>query len=315
MRVTSFGIDTQYIQNLNNIMQSFQTYENELSTGKKLNQPSDNPVAASADIQTQAMESQVKQWISNTKSAYSGMQTTDAAMSNLETTLGNVRTQLVQAVNGTNDQTDLTSIQSNIKQELQAVQQIANTNNGQQYIFAGTQGETQPVPGTGSSAQWAFSASPADQTITIGAGVKVQTNVNGQDMFASVPTGSVASPSGSTAALFSNSSGTTGLLQQIVNDLNSPANIANLKTDLTNLDANINNVITKRSGLGGRMNLVSSTQTQLEQTSTSLQTQQGNLENANIAKVSVQFTTEQAVYQAALNAGQNIILPTLAEKL
>lgn len=310
MRVTTFGANAQYLSNLDAIMQKYQTLEAELSTGRQLNQPSDNPVAMSQDIQVQSALSLVTQWNNNAGSALSSMQTADGTLSQLQSALGTIRTQLVQAMNGTNTPSDLQNIGATVFQEVNNVAQLANTNDGSTYIFAGTNGLSVPLSVTSSAATHTISAyswSGSGNTNTeVGHGVSVQTNVDGKAVFNTVPSGGA--------------SDLMTTLENISNTMNHPpataaALNAALGSSLSDLDANLNNISAIRADLGGRMNRMQAAQTQTQTMTLNLQTQQGQAQDANVAQVVSQITTQQTVYQAALSAGKNLILPTLADIL
>ncbi|WP_029421623.1 flagellar hook-associated protein FlgL [Alicyclobacillus macrosporangiidus] len=307
MRVTTFGMNAQYLSDLDQIVSKYQDLSQQLSTGRKLNQPSDDPVAMAADIQTQTVQAQVSQWSSNAGAALSQMQTADAALSTLENILGQVRTEVVQALNGTNTAQDLNQICAVVQQQTAAVANVANTSDGGQYIFAGTNG-TQ-APWDTSSATWKGNSN--QRTVVIGGSVTVAVNVDGESLFATAPSGA---SKGLLATGGAGAPPNSGVLQQIQADL-ANGDMNGLRTDLSDLDANINQVIAMRSDLGGRMTLVQAAQTQLSQASNLLQQQKGKLEDADLAQVISQLTTQQTVYMAALATGQHLILPTLADVL
>lgn len=118
MRITSFGITAQYMNDLNNVMAKYQDLEQQLSTGRKLNQPSDDPVAFESDMQSQTSMLQVAQWQNNATESTTSMQNSDAAMNTLQGILGGIRTQVVQAVNGTNTQEEFGSILTFVSQQI-----------------------------------------------------------------------------------------------------------------------------------------------------------------------------------------------------
>lgn len=296
MRVTTFGMDSQYMLDLNNVMTRIQGLEQQLSTGRKLNQPSDDPVGFSSDIQTQTMLTQVTQWQGNAQSALSSMQTADSSMGTLQNVLGQIRTQLVQANNGTNTPSDIQQIAAIVSQMASSVEQVANTSDGEKYVFAGVNGTVKPM-NLGTST---WSGSSTQPTTTIGDGVTIAVGADGNALFNSVPTGAASTM--------------MTALNNIVNDLNT-VNRPNLQQDLAELDVHVDQVSAARADLGGRMNRVESSQTQLGQMIDTLKTQKGNVEDANIADVASQLAMQQTTYQAALDTGQRLILPTLADVL
>jgi flagellar hook-associated protein 3 FlgL len=307
MRVTTFGANAQYLNNLNSVMDTYQHLQQELATGRALNQPSDNPVALSQDILLQTSQTLVGEWQANATAALSQMETADSTMGQLQTLLGEIRTRLIGAMNGTNTSQDIQNIGADVFQIISNIVQLANTNDGESYIFAGTSGKSQPLTMTTDPANphliqnfsWTGSGS---RSVAIGDKVLLDINVDGNVLFNSPTSGGQPSM--------------LQTLQNINNDLNSnPPKTANLEQDLADLDAVIDNVSAIRADLGGRMHRAQAAQTQLAAMSKDLQTQQGQVEDANIAQVITQLTTQQTIYQAALVSGRNLILPTLADVL
>lgn len=308
MRIATFAMNAQYMTDLDNIMGKYQGLETQLSTGRKLNQPSDNPVGIETDMQSQTELTQVSEWTSNATIALSNMKTTDDAMANLQDVLGSVRTNLIQAESGTNTQSEINDILKNVQQQVEAIAQIGNTSDGQQYIFAGANGSTKPIAVNTSTGQLSWNGGTiADKQLTIGSNVTIETGSNGQQLFNQATNGMISN------------------LNSILNDLNTAASastaaqmqtsLQSVQTDLSNLDTNIDNVSSMRADLGGRMSRVTSAQTQLSQMDTSIKEVKSSVEDANVAQVMTQLTTQQTVYQAALLAGQHMILPTLADIL
>ncbi|KPV44363.1 flagellin [Alicyclobacillus ferrooxydans] len=298
MRVTTFGMTANYLNDLTNIMQKLQNTEQEASTGNRINQPSDDPVGYSADVATQSMIKNTQQWINNAKFATSSMQVASDAIGSLQSMLGKIRTQLVTATNGTNTPQDLQQMATVVKQYIGSVQSIANTSNGEQYIFAGTNGNSAPLSGDVTSG-FLWGGNNKSQNTNIGNGTKLQVNTD-------------------VSAVFNgNSSASQNLMKNLTNiyqDL-SAGNQSNLQTDLGNLDSNISNVTAVQSDLGGRMDRAQAANSQLSSMLLTLQNQQSQLQDANMADVITSLTREQTVYTAALNVGAKMILPTLASVL
>ena len=130
---------------------------------------------------------------------------------------------------------------------------------------------------------------------------------------AGVLTPASAPPSAqTTTAVFSSSLvSVLGYLQQ---DL-STGNAAAVEADLGELQAQVGNLSSVRATLGANMNRVEAAISQLRSTGTTLQTEQGSVENVDMAQVVAQLTAEQTAYQAAIAAGAQMKLPTLASYL
>ena len=128
-----------------------QTLIQELSTGKTVNSPSDNPAAAAEDVQNQAAQSQVDQYVQNTTNLEGMFQTAGSALSSVVSALSQAISVGTEGSSGT-----LTSAQQQaLAQQIQGIQsqivQLANTSYEGSYLFGGT--ATQSAPFTLDSTQ------------------------------------------------------------------------------------------------------------------------------------------------------------------
>ncbi|QSO50360.1 flagellar hook-associated protein FlgL [Alicyclobacillus curvatus] len=106
--------------------------------------------------------------------------------------------------------------------------------------------------------------------------------------------------------------GLANTLQSILNDIGNPSG---LQQDLGNLSANISQMIQINTEVGARQNQMQTMQTQTNQFITNLKNQQGTLQNANMAQVLTQYNSDMTTFQAALQMGAKVLLPTLAQYL
>jgi flagellar hook-associated protein 3 FlgL len=74
-------------------------------------------------------------------------------------------------------------------------------------------------------------------------------------------------------------------------------------------------VVNARSVVGALSNRLDTALSRLQQLQDASSAQLSNVEDADMAKTLVDFSTQQAVYQSALRAGANIIQPSLMDFL
>ena len=115
-----------------------QTAMEQLSTGKRVNRPSDDPAASATEVQNQAQEDRIHQYLQSVSSLRSQFQTADSTLSSMVTSLNwscNSRRRSRQ-------QLTLPQNWQSIGQEalgvLDQLVQLANTTFHGSYIFAGT---------------------------------------------------------------------------------------------------------------------------------------------------------------------------------
>ena len=118
------------------------TYIQQLSTGKQINGPADNPAGYSIAQRFQTQINGLNQAVSNGNQGVSLVQTATSALQSQTTLLQQIRTIAVQSANASNTSADRSALQSVVSQLLAQVQTIATQTqfNGQNLLdgsFAG----------------------------------------------------------------------------------------------------------------------------------------------------------------------------------
>ena len=129
---------------LNGTSSSLSTYIQQLSTGKQINGPADNPAGYAISQRFQTQINGLNQAVSNGNQAVSLVQTATGALQNETNLLQQIRTIAVQSANGSNTAQDRASLQGVVSQLLAQVQTIATQTqfNGQNLLdgtFSGQQ--------------------------------------------------------------------------------------------------------------------------------------------------------------------------------
>lgn len=323
MRITPWMEQQQFLYNLENINTAMQNVQEELSTGKVLNLPQDDPVAVSQDMDLSAEVSQVSASLSTISTGLSWMNATQTAIQGIISQLQQIQSDIVAALNTPNQsQGGLAGYAATVSQLIQGVYQIADQMVGNRYLFGGQADNTAPTtylktsptdtpqpippgagPSSGSRSYDPFDdsqASPPNINYQIADGVSVRVTVTAYDLFLVQP------------------SSTAPNLQDTLNNIQTDiysGNVGNLKQDLSDLQVNLNQVINLNAALGARIQRMTAAQNQLTQYQTNLTDLKGGIEGADMARVLTQFSTDQVIYEAALQMGAQILLPSLVNYL
>jgi len=274
-----------------------QTALQELSTGKRVNVPSDDPLAAAQMVGNQDQSNRVDQYLQNVDTLNGQVQTADSA-------LGSVVTQLTQAISlGVQGSTGTVSDanRQQIAQNLQGIQaqlvQLANTSEGGSYLFGGTAATAPPFTlDSASPSGVTYNGNSGTNTVQIADGLSVQTNLPGNQ-------------------LFQNASGDVfGSLQQLITALQSGSTSA-AQTATNQLRDALDSVTQQRIFYGNAANQLNSTQTFLNQEKVNLTSQENNLVGADMAKVATDLTQAQTAYSATLAAAAKILPTSLLDYL
>ena len=163
--------------------------QNELATGKSVNTPADNPVAAVQILELSNSNAQVQQYVANGQSANSRLTLQEQALSDSTTTLQSVRDLVVQANSGSNSSSDFKAIATQIQSLEQQLQGIANRQDQQgDYLFSGYSTGTQPFA-RGSSGAMSYVGDSGTRSIQLDSGTSVQLGDSGSAIYQGVSTG------------------------------------------------------------------------------------------------------------------------------
>jgi flagellar hook-associated protein 3 FlgL len=161
--------------------------ENELSTGQAVNQPSDNPSAASMILQLNQTASRQTSYSTSINSASSQLAETDSSLGNLTTLLQQAE-QIASAdvgsdVTAAQRQSDVSVVQSIYNQAMA----LANQQYNGQYLFGGATGNTQPFVEVDGNVQYVGS----DETLQnqFDQGITTSFQISGADVFGSLASG------------------------------------------------------------------------------------------------------------------------------
>jgi flagellar hook-associated protein 3 FlgL len=287
-------LNQRLLYDLHNVTSQLQTSEQQLSSGYKLNQPSDDPYGASQALKLRADLASNQQYQSNVQDANSWQNVADTALGDIGDSIQRARDLVLQGANGSNAATDRQAIVTELNQLIDSIKTDANTQYAGRFIFSGTKTNSQPYQ-LGSND--AYSGNTAMITREIGVGVQVTINQPGSTIIGD------------------DTSGLLATLRGIVTDLQSGNTNALSTTDLNALDSANDQLLNARAQVGALSDRLTTASNRLQSTEQSTTQLLSNVQDADMTQVMVNFSTQQAAYQAALRAGAQIIQPSLMDFL
>jgi len=298
-RITTLMTSQNTLANLSQAYDRLTQTQAEMSSGKKINQPSDNPYGMSLIISEQNQLGMLNAYSSNISDGQAYTEASQGAMTNIANIVQRVRELVVGAANGTNTQADLNSDAAEIKQLIDAVKQEANTQYNGQYVFAGTANVMPYQTSTGDLYQ-GNSGPAAAVTRQIGPGTSVQVNV---DLSSVLGSGS-AGPGGSDGKLIDT-------LNTVLSDLGSGNTNALGNGDLKAIDTSFSNLTHLQASMGAATNRLQLASSRIQSLQTADTQVLSNTQDADMAQVAIDYSTQQAAYTAALRAGARIVQDSL----
>src|SRR6266700_5273938 len=123
-----------------------------ISSGKRINRPSDDPFGAEAILRFRTSQASVEQFQQNAATVRDGLQSADGAMESYQQLLDRANVLLTQ---GASDSTSATARVS-IAQEIEGIRTqmitIANTKSNDRFVFGGTRQNVAPFDSAGNPA-------------------------------------------------------------------------------------------------------------------------------------------------------------------
>jgi flagellar hook-associated protein 3 FlgL len=220
IRISSQQIFNGGINRLQNLNSQINNTQEQISTGKKVNKPSDDPVAAARILKLDQEVQRIETYKRNATLATNRLELEEGALSSATDILQRVRELTVQAGNGALSNNDRASLAAELRQRLDQLADVANTKDASgEHIFSGFQGETAAF-GKNVSGSWVYQGDEGRRQLEIDDGVTVAISDHGKGIFSDVAS---AEPTFITSADPANASGaqiTTGAVedQALFND-------------------------------------------------------------------------------------------------
>jgi flagellar hook-associated protein 3 FlgL len=296
-RITPAMVTATTLNDLNASLGAMERTTNELSSGRTILEPSDNPYGASQIIDLQSQLDGLSSYEANAQDGISWENTASSAMSSIGEITQRVRELLIQGANGTYNQSDLDTMALQVEQLTQSIKQDANTQYAGQYVFSGTETTTAPYE-QGENDEYEGNAETVSRAVGPGASVTITTNIS---------------------TLLGNGEGSEDgklldTLRTIAKNMRSgttEGKEALGSTDLQKLDGNIETLTQLQATAGSATDQLQAALTRNEDLQTSITEALSNTQDTNIAAASVAYANEQAAYEAALRAGATIVQESL----
>lgn len=152
MRVSTSMVFDQGAANLNRQTAAYLKTQNQLATGRRIVNPSDDPVAAARALEVTQRRDMNAQYLDNQKAARDALRTTEISLTSLGDLLQDVRDNAMKAGNASLDDTQRRMIATDLRQQFGRLMSIANAKDANgEFLFAGfglAAGETQPYEGS-----------------------------------------------------------------------------------------------------------------------------------------------------------------------
>ena len=291
-RVTESSIHTRVLNNLQRNIAKGEKIQEQLSSGKQINRPSDSPTGTVTSMQLRGETRASRQYSRNADDGLGWLSTLDGTLTNTSTLVNRARDLTVQGLNsGSSSAQSNEALATEIDQIRSSLIGYANTKYLDRPVFGGTTtGDTAYDSGGN------YVGDTGQITRTVGANLKVRVDATGPETFGSGDT-----------QLFT-------VLQSISDSIRA-GDTAGLGDNLKKLDSASDLMKNTLSETGARYNRVTQMKQSAQDRLLSVTSQLSDVEDVDLPKTIMDMQLQQTSYQAALAASAKVIQPSLIDFL
>ena len=293
MRVTTRSMVDNLIGNLQRNQETLADLQNQVTTGKRVNRPADDPTAAWRGMRLRQDNAANTQYLRNMDDAKAWLNDTDTALDGVQSTLAKIRELAVQTSNDTYNPKDRAEVAGQINELRDHLLALMNsTNHMGQYIFSGMKTAT-PAFSKDSAGNIQYDGDQSVINREIGPGTTMSINQLG----------------GNFLNMFSD-------VKDLADELSNPqGSTATVAGEITKLDQAIEQVLVGRSDVGSKLVRVEFASDRINSQQVEIARVQSDNEDADLADVLTRLTTQQTVYQTTLQAAGRVMPYSLLDFL
>ncbi len=300
IRVTPRLMAQRMLSNLQSQSRRLLVLQEQLSTGLKVNSPSQGPLDARRAISARGSIAAIEQYLTNISNVGPQLEETSTTIQTTLDVFHRARELTLQGGNGTNSQSNRIEIAEEVNQLLESVVSQANHQSNGRYIFGGSRTLNTPFSVTraanGDITAVTYEGNDEETQVQVSQEVKVTVNETGFDAFLSQQ----------------------DVFQTLIDirDNLLAGNLDDLQNArLTELDAVQDQLLQSTARVGAVQNRLERLSSDHEDFVLQLRTVLSDSIDADYAETIVNLNSETNAFEAALNATSRVIQPSLLDFL
>ncbi len=291
-RVTQNMITDRSMVNLHGSMARLSRTQEQLSTGRVINRPSDDPVGTTSAMRLRSSLAQVAQHQNNAEDGAGWLAMADTTLTGSTELVRRAKELAIQGGNGSNGPQAMAALGKEVAQLRDALLAAANTTYLGRPIFGGVTSGATAYDASGTY----VGTSGAGVMRTVATGSRIRVDQDAQAAFGPA-----------TGDVFAD-------LAKLSNDLTA-GNVTGIRDGLTALDAGLERLTSALADVGTRANRLDRAIEAAKNTTITLTQNLTEIENVDLAAATVQLKMQEVGYQAALGATSRVIQPSLLDFL
>lgn len=291
-RVTQNLLVSRSLASLQGSLSRLGKVQEQISTGRVVNRPSDDPTAASAAMTFRTAIAKQEAYARNAADGQAWLGSIDNALSGMSTGIRRARELGLQgASTGSGSVASRAALAAEVDQLRESLVAQANTSYLGRPVLGGLTSGSQAFDATG-----AYVGTPGAVVRTVGDGVKVRVDVTGTD---------VVGPNGD--SLFDDLTALSAGL--------AAGDATAIRASLGKLEGRLNTLGTVQATVGASYNRVENAAQAAIDTGNDLRSRLSEAEETDLPKAIVQVKMQEIAYQAALAATARVMQPSLVDFL
>lgn len=303
MRISTQMMYQQNMRGITNAQAEWMKYGEQMSSGKRVINPSDDPIAASQAVVLSQAQAQNSQFALARTFATQKVSLEENVLNQVTTAIQTAQEKIVSAGNGTLSDDDRASLATDLQGIRDQLMNLANSTDGNgRYIFAGYKTETPPF----AQADGSYNGGTESIKQQVDSARSMVIGHIGSDIFNSITSNAVPEPDGkpSETNLFRMLDSAIDSLNTAVGDDEALKEQAQAVIDKTNrgLKNSLNNVLSVRAELGTQLSELSSLDTLGSDRALGQKQQMSNLVDVDWNEAISSYVMQQAALQASYKA-------------
>jgi flagellar hook-associated protein 3 FlgL len=285
MRVANKTIYDAVTYNLSNCTQEMNKANEIVSTGKRINNLSDDPVGLTQALNVRSAISNLEQMQRNISRGNSWLASSESALTHVEDIISDTKALCVQMATATTGSTQRLSAAGTVQNMLDEIISLANTNVAGSYIFSGSKTDTTPFSDNGT-----YNGNSNAFTVKIGKDATVEVGSDGDAVFGNI---------------FSTMADLKTALE--TND------VGGIQDAMSNLDEHFDDISAKISDVGSKMNRMDVKEKIFQDINLANTDRLSKIEDADMAEAIMELKAREFTYQAALSSSAKLMTLTLMD--
>lgn len=327
MRITNRMMTSSFLNDMQRNLNKMNKIQNQLTSGKEVRRPSDNPFIVARSMQLNGDISANEQYNSNIKDTINWLDATDTALGQLTDTMQRIRELMVSAGNAAYGEDEKNAIKDEINQRIEEVGTILNSSFDGKYIFGGSRATFKPViTEKNENGNNVISYAGKDGEIiylnTDSYKEKAQLDMLDKKLSVEISKGVTMEYNVTSKQIleFNDGVGESINLMSLLSDITNNISSNNLdeSSKLTNenlkdITSSIDNLLKVRAEVGAKQNRMESAQLKNEEENFNLTEVLSANEDINFTEKTMQSATMQTIYIASLQTSAKVIQPSLLD--